>query len=359
MINRANYTAMRKYLRYQSDVLLVTAATVDRKWRFLKHVLRWADETALEDAPEIRPVLPRYLMSVERGDLLPAGQHVKLSAEGVRRVCGETRAFCGWLRMKWPRRYKALSEEWVSTIQPARMAVEPKKEHEAVSLDMVRSLIAVEGEDLVTRRDRAAAAFLFLSGIRATAFCTLPISCVDIESRAILQYPTLGVRTKNLKAAQTSLLEIADLMEVVGEWDAFVRSELPLSAPWWAVIRIWNGEQRLTDNPPSPYRASVLRKRIKALFVRAGMPPMSPHKFRHGHAVWSLKQAKDIADLKAVSMNLMHSDIGVTDSIYAVLSDDDVRKRIEALGQENGGGDGADEDEIVRIVREVMGRMGE
>jgi predicted nuclease of predicted toxin-antitoxin system len=43
--------------------------------------------------------------------------------------------------------------------------------------------------------------------------------------------------------------------------------------------------------------------------------------------------AKEIADLKAVSMNLMHSSIGITDSIYAVLSDSDMQERIARLGQ--------------------------
>ena len=60
-------------------------------------------------------------------------------------------------------------------------------------------------------------------------------------------------------------------------------------------------------------------------------PRMSPHKFRHGHAVYGLKGATDVSDLKAVSMNLMHSSIGITDSIYAVLSNQDVGERIAGL----------------------------
>ncbi len=59
---------------------------------------------------------------------------------------------------------------------------------------------------------------------------------------------------------------------------------------------------------------------------------MTPHKFRHGHAVYALTHARDVADLKAVSMNLMHSSIGITDSIYAVLSDRDMQERIARLG---------------------------
>jgi len=59
----------------------------------------------------------------------------------------------------------------------------------------------------------------------------------------------------------------------------------------------------------------------------------SPHKFRHGHAVYALKQAKDIPALKAISQNLMHSNLSITDGVYGVLSDMDVKKQIQKLGK--------------------------
>ncbi len=39
-----------------------------------------------------------------------------------------------------------------------------------------------------------------------------------------------------------------------------------------------------------------------------------------------------MADYKAVSQNLMHANLGITDSIYAMLSDADVSSRIANLG---------------------------
>ena len=39
-----------------------------------------------------------------------------------------------------------------------------------------------------------------------------------------------------------------------------------------------------------------------------------------------------MADYKAVSMNLMHGDIRVTDSVYAPLPSSDVQRRIARLG---------------------------
>ena len=59
---------------------------------------------------------------------------------------------------------------------------------------------------------------------------------------------------------------------------------------------------------------------------------MSAHKFRHGHAVYGLQHAQTMADYKAVSMNLMHEDIKVTDQIYAPILSDEVKHRISTLG---------------------------
>ena len=60
---------------------------------------------------------------------------------------------------------------------------------------------------------------------------------------------------------------------------------------------------------------------------------MSPHKFRHGHAIYAMSQARSIADLKALSQNLMHENIGTTEGIYGVSPDKEMHDRIARLGQ--------------------------
>jgi site-specific recombinase XerD len=60
------------------------------------------------------------------------------------------------------------------------------------------------------KRIRAAANFMFLSGIRVGALVTLPLAAVDLESRTIKQWPSLGVRTKFGKLATTYLLDVQE-----------------------------------------------------------------------------------------------------------------------------------------------------
>ncbi|MCJ7433616.1 MAG: hypothetical protein MUO77_09030 [Anaerolineales bacterium] len=67
--------------------------------------------------------------------------------------------------------------------------------------------------------------------------------------------------------------------------------------------------------------------------MKVGLSYHSPHKFRHGHAVYALKNAKDVPALKAVSQNLMHSNLSITDGVYGILSDLDVKDQISALGK--------------------------
>jgi len=45
--------------------------------------------------------------------------------------------------------------------------------------------------------------------------------------------------------------------------------------------------------------------------------------------------ATTIAYLKAVSQDLVHASLGITDRVYGVLQGDDVRTRIGALGGNN------------------------
>jgi len=225
-----------------------------------------------------------------------------------------------------------LPNAWIDELRPPR-SVEAPDEHVFVTLEEVLSLTAVPvaDDDLAARRDQAAAVMLFLSGMRVAAFGSLPIGAVDLPSRTIKQWPALGVKTKNGKSATTYLLNIPELMAVIEAWDAFVRSRLPDSAMWYTPSITHWGDQALSAEPAGKNRKGAIAKRLRKLFATAELPHESPHKFRHGHAVYALQRARTMADYKAVSMNLMHEDIRITDGIYAPLASDEVKQRIAGL----------------------------
>jgi integrase len=61
--------------------------------------------------------------------------------------------------------------------------------------------------------------------------------------------------------------------------------------------------------------------------------PSHPHKFRHGQAVYSIKVANIVTELNAISQNLKHSNLSITDGIYGILSREDQKNYITNLGK--------------------------
>ena len=332
MVNRKNYLKVKAYLSYQHQVRQLSPRSVDRYWAYLKHLLLWADAAAFCQVAPIRPTFSTYLASARLD-----GNERSLAPATLKKIIQTTRRFFTWLLMSYPHEFRKFPRSWTDELRPPQTTDLEPVEHQFVTLDQVRQLISLDPrDDVALGRDQAAAAMLFLSGMRASAFGSLPIEAVDLEGGAVKQWPSLGVRTKNGKAATTYLLGIPDLREVVRKWDAVIRPELPPTAAWYTpIISRW-GERTLSTDLPGKNRGQAIIKRMRKLFDAAGVPYLSPHKFRHGHAVYALQHSQDMADYKAVSMNLMHGDIRVTDAIYAPLAGDDVRQRVTNLNR-NGG----------------------
>lgn len=103
------------------------------------------------------------------------------------------------------------------------------------------------------------------------------------------------------------------------------------------------------------YRASIATRDLKQWVKKVDLLYHSPHKFRHGNAVYSIMMARDVAALKAVSQNLMHSNLSITDGIYGILSDIDMKSRIISL-KESRNYENPKED-IVRQLKKVITQL--
>ena len=331
MVNRDNFLKVRAYLSLLADQGQLAADSVGRYKAYLRHLLLWAGECPLREANKITPTFPAYLASLESDTT-----RMRLRRATVRKEIQIARRFFGWLLAGDSREFGEFPKSYIGTLVVPRHLQRPR-ERAYVSLEEAIALaqVAVPDGDYGLCRDRAASALLFLSGMRAGALVTLPICCLDLERRLVTQSPDMGVHTKNRKSAETYLLDIPELMETVRDWDSFVRTRLPRDAPWYAPMICELGVQRLAARVPGSHRGIALAKRLRRVFALAGLAYKSPHKFRHGHAVYGLQHARTMADYKAVSMNLMHNDIRVTDGIYAVLAKDEVQRRIAGLTSGN------------------------
>ena len=327
VIHRNNYLLVRRYLQDLGEVYQLSGSSLGRYRFYLRHLMLWAGETPFQQAAKLRPTFPSYVNNLpgRNGDM-------PLASVTQKKIIEVGKRFFTWGKQNYPKEFGSLTTAWLESLRSPRVR-DTNDEHEYVSLDEVLQLTAVRHEvgDLSLLRDKAAAAMLFLFGARASAFTTLPISAVDLPGRTLRQWPELGVATKNGKRATTYLLPIPELLLVTQMWDDVIRSKLPSTTPWYAPITSHWGSQSLAPAEPGKNRHQALDKRLRRLFTLAGLPYKSAHKFRHGHAVYGLLKAQTMADYKAVSMNLMHHDIKITDSIYAPILSEEVKERIAGL----------------------------
>lgn len=346
MVNRDNYLTVRRYLKFLEQVKQNEPNTLKRRRIQFRHLLEWADETPFKDAPNIRPTFPRYL-STARND-----KHTEpLAASTVTRTLRAVREFFIWLKLSSPSTYRKFTDTWFATLRAPKSRQADVVEHEAFNLDEVRKAIEFNPETLTDMRDQAAIAFLFASGMRAGAFVTLSLACIDLASGSVKQWPKLGVHTKNGKAATTRLLEIPDLMTVIRRWDDYVRANLPNNALWFASLSS-DGMSLTGATVAGVERRAMVAKAIRRLCQRAGLAYHSPHKLRHGHAVYALKQARTIEQLKAISQNLMHSSLTITDGVYGVLSGQDMADAIAGLGRGESG-----QVDVVKQLEAILAQL--
>ncbi len=333
MINRENWKAVRSYLQYRREVDLVSKSSQRLEESWLRHLLEWADSAAFVHVEKIRPSYPHHLRGFDFSPVYYS--HLLRSA----------RRFLRWLSHH-RRGYAGISVAWLDTLKVGGYGSTNENIHEFVSLDEIRAIASAPVQNIGERRIRASAVFWWLSGIRVGAFVSLPVSAVDLDTLTVKQFPRLGVRTKFKKHATTFLLDISDLLEVVRSWDKEVRASG--SRFWFAPVSPETGRIVVDPLEVGVHRASIARRDLRLWLDRVGLPYHSPHKFRHGHAVYALKQAKDIPALKAISQNLMHANLSVTDGVYGILSDNDVKAQIHGLGKSEDG------EQVLRSIREFL-----
>lgn len=319
MINRDNWKMTRKYLDYR-QFRQIAKITLDLDRSHLRHLLEWADSVSFYRAHAIRPPLPVYLAGIGLG---PAQQ---------KRIGMTARGFFDWLCSTRPKRTSGLDSLWrESLLPPGRDDMVPHQD--PYSLDEIMRICEIQAYTLTDLRGQAGAALMFLSGIRPGALVTIPISCVDLDAGELRQWPELGVATKRNKRATTYMLNIPPLVEVARTWDAIVRSEawlLPDHA-WYAHVTS-DGMYLAVPHQAASNRVQSFANTLRELCQRAEVRYRRPHDLRHGHASYALTLCADVADYKAVSTNMMHSNITVTDHVYASLGAAETKRRIEGLG---------------------------
>jgi len=340
LINRDNFLIIGEYLDYLLSVKNRNKKSVERYRFWLRWLLLWAMDQPFELADRIKPTFSHFVSALE------------LAAESKKKIVETARSFFRWAKLYHSRRFTRLPAYWIEDLTASKVPRGNALDY--VTLEDVLKIVRlkIDWDNIALWRDQAMAAMLFLSGARAGAATSLPIQAVHLEAQypLIEQKPALGVRTKNSKSATTFLHNIPELLERVHSWDAFVRANCPQEYPWYAPVYQRWGEQSLANLPPGNHRSTALNRRLTILEQAAHLPHRSPHKYRHGYAIYGLQHCQTMAQYHALSRNLMHANIAITDECYVHLEE---MERGKLLGQVSGNPPRQPDDELQALLMKL------
>ena len=175
------------------------------------------------------------------------------------------------------------------------------------------------------RRNKFLIAFLFLTGIRITAFLTLTLKCIDLEKREVYQHTSKGVKTKYRKSFESIIFNFDDdLLDYVYDYIKFLRLDkgfgdndpvFPKLLSDFNNIETEFSPEILSNKPYN--ESSIIGKVLEEVSLNAKVEYYSAHTLRHSAIFYTLKCLTNSEELKAVSMHFGHDEIKVILISYA------------------------------------------
>ena len=321
MINRNNKRLVDEYLDFRKNFDKLDPKSIRLEKTISIHYLSWCAENEFSRVPGVEPSFVDYV-----------GQ-LSYSPHYKRKLIGSAKAFFQWLSIH-KKGFHSITPAWLSTFKFKMYSAEFDDE-KTISETEIAVISKLPAETLIEKRVRAGACFLFLSGMRISAFVTMPIKAVDLQKFEVRQSPSLGMIIKNKKSKTTFILdlEMKDIVGIVHEWDEYVRSRLPADGYWFAPLSTKTGEIDLHPNKANENRSSIFRKNLYAWLEKNQCDFHTPHDFRRGHANFLFDRAQDIGDLDAARENLMHDSLTTTE-MYARKRKAQVKSRIQNMSNQ-------------------------
>ena len=166
-----------------------------------------------------------------------------------------------------------------------------KRLPKALSVDQAARLMQIDGDEPLTRRDRALLELLYSSGLRLAELVGINITDLDLRDGAV---------TVTGKGAKTRIVPVgAQARAAIQVW---LKERAALAAVGETALFTGRNGKRLG--------ARAVQLRLKQWAVRQGIEvPTHPHMLRHSFASHLLESS---GDLRAVQELLGHADLSTT-----------------------------------------------
>lgn len=229
--------------------------------------------------------------------------------------------------------YLKLSKEKV------RIALSTKREQypSLQEIKQVINSIAIQNE--IDMRDKALIVFTLLSGMRDAAIISLPLGAFEEDTLKVNQNPKLGAKTKFSKTIHSYLFRFDDgLLEAIQDWVKYLKQQKNFQDddPLFPHNKIHNAPNQkrfISDSVEPLYWQSVtsMRTIFKQRFKAAGIEYFSPHTLRHLAVRLATEKCRNGQELKAVSQNFGHENVGTTMTVYGTINNLDMGSIISGM----------------------------
>lgn len=234
--------------------------------------------------------------------------------------------------------------------EKARIANAQKRENYP-SLEQVKHIVSsIQINNEIDLRDRALISFTLLSGMRDSAIVSLPIGCFNENTLQVSQDPKKGVKTKFSKTINSVLFKFDDeMLQYVLDWVKYLKEERHFddTRPIFPKNKVENaqGANSFVSNfVVAEFWQSVtsMRDIFKQRSEEAGIEYFSPHCFRHSAVNTAISKCRNGHEIKAVSQNFGHEDVGTTMTTYGTLNNTQVNNIILGIDFSNSNNNDAD-----------------
>jgi len=212
-----------------------------------------------------------------------------LSGTSIQRMLSSARSLFRWLS-----RERIASGNPFDALKAPR---KPRKLPDTLDIDAVQRLVSIEGDDLLTVRDRAILELFYSSGLRLSELTGLDLTDIDIHA---------GQARVTGKGSKTRIVPVGRLAQkAIQQWLS-MRPQ---------IARV-NEQALFISKRGTRLGVRSVEKRLKHWAARQGLDRnVHPHMLRHSFASHILESS---GDLRAVQELLGHQNISTT-QIYTHL----------------------------------------